>query len=39
MDIKTAFLQGQNIHREVYINPPREADSKGIWQLNKCVYS
>jgi len=38
MDIKTAFLQGQNMDREVYVAPPKEANSKGIWLLNKCVY-
>jgi len=38
MDIKTAFLQGQNMDREVYVVPPKEANSNGIWLLNKCVY-
>ena len=38
MDIKTAFLQGQNMDREVYIVTPKEATSNGIWLLNKCVY-
>jgi len=38
MDIKTAFLQGKNKVREVYVVPPKEANSNGIWLLNKCVY-
>ena len=40
MDIKTAFLQGMNFEREVYVVPPKEAAvEKGyIWKLNKCVY-
>ena len=39
IDIKTAFLQGANIERNVYLRPPREADSKGhLWHLQKCVY-
>jgi hypothetical protein len=39
MDIKTAFLQGSEIDREIYVRPPPEADQKGIvWQLRKCVY-
>ena len=24
--------------REIFIKPPKEADSQGIWRLNKCVY-
>lgn len=38
--VKTAFLQGQPIDRDVYIKPPKEADvSEGyVWKLNKCVY-
>ena len=39
IDIKTAFLQGSEISREVYIKPPAEAKTKGIiWKLRKCVY-
>ena len=39
MDIKTAFLQGHRIEREVYFKPPKEANADGkVWLLNKCVY-
>ena len=39
MDVKTAFLQGQRMDRDVYIKPPKEAKCSGIlWRLNKCVY-
>ena len=39
VDIKTAFLQGEKIPREVYLQPPKEANSaRNIWKLNKCVY-
>lgn len=38
IDIKTAFLQGHTMDREVYIRPPKEAFSDKIWRLNKCVY-
>ena len=39
IDIKAAFLQGDQIEREVIIKPPREAESPGIlWKLKKCVY-
>lgn len=39
-DIKSAFLQGKEMDREVYITPPREAnvpDGK-IWKLLHCLY-
>lgn len=40
MDIKTAFLQGEKLNRDVYVYPPKEANcSPGkIWKLKKCVY-
>ena len=40
MDIKTAFLQGRNFNRLVYLTPPSEAktDKNLVWKLNKCVY-
>ena len=40
IDIKTAFLQGETINRNVYIIPATEAKCKSnhIWKLNKCVY-
>ena len=39
MDIKTAFLQGAELSRTVYIRPPVEAKTNDIlWKLNKCVY-
>ena len=39
IDIKTAFLQGSALSRDVYLRPPKEACSQGLlWKLNKCVY-
>ena len=40
IDIKTAFLQGDNLSRDVYVNPPAEAqcDKSILWKLNKCIY-
>ena len=39
IDIKTAFLQGERIQREVFLKPPKEANAPGkLWKLNKCVY-
>ena len=38
LDVKTAFLQGRPIEREVYVKPPKEAETNKIWKLNKTVY-
>ena len=38
IDIKTAFLQGEELDREVYLYPPKEANTNRIWKLKKCVY-
>ena len=39
-DIKSAFLQGQELRREVYIKPPRESSTgQGIvWKLKHGLY-
>ena len=38
IDVKTAFLQGKNIERDVFVKPPKEAATSKLWKLNKCVY-
>jgi len=39
IDIKSAFLQGKTIDRDVYLQPPRDIKKDGtIWKLNKVVY-
>ena len=39
IDIKSAFLQGYNIKRDVYIKPPKEAaTSNKLWKLVTTVY-
>ena len=39
MDIKTAFLQGHKLERDIFIKPPNEKRKQGIlWKLKKCVY-
>lgn len=38
VDIKSAFLQGMELDRPVFIKPPREADTGKIWKLKKCLY-
>ena len=38
IDVKTAFLQGEALTREVYLMPPKEFSQPGtLWKLNKCV--
>ena len=38
-DIKSAFLQGTNLERDVFVRPPKEAYQKGkLWKLIKCLY-
>ena len=38
IDIKSAFLQGHELDREVYLRPPKEMGTDKIWKLKKCVY-
>ena len=40
MDIRTAFLQGMPLKRDVYVKPPAEANEalNVAWKLEKCVY-
>lgn len=38
IDIKTAYLQGEKLERTVYIQPPKEAETKKLWRLKKAVY-
>ena len=39
LDVATAFLQGNELDREIYLKPPKEAKCPGrLWRLNKAVY-
>ena len=38
MVIKTAFLPGKLLEREIFLKPPKEANTKKLWKLGKCVY-
>ena len=38
MDIKTVFLQGKLLERQIFMKPPKEANTKKLWKLGKCVY-
>lgn len=39
-DIKSAFLQGKELERDVFLNPPKEAGlPRGkSWKLKRCLY-
>jgi hypothetical protein len=39
MDIKSAFLQGMSLNRNVYLVPPKEANAgEKVWKLRRCLY-
>ena len=38
LDVKSAYLQGNYIEREVYLHPPPEYYSGQLWRLRKTVY-
>ena len=38
MDVRTAYLQGNKIERDVFVKPPPEFDNGMIWKLKKTVY-
>ena len=38
IDIKSAFLQGKEIDRNVFIRPPKEFNDGCLWRLKKTVY-
>ena len=38
IDIKCAFLQTDTISREIFVKPPKEAQTNKVWRLKKTVY-
>ena len=39
IDISSAFLQGNELTRDVYLKPPTGFEEKGkVWKLNRCIY-
>ena len=39
LDIKTAFLQGNKLSRDVYLKPlEANCETNFVWKLKKCVY-
>ena len=39
-DIKSAFLQGKELERDIYLRPPKESETQlgKIWKLQHCLY-
>ena len=37
-DVKTAFLKEKQLDRDIYIKPPKEAETTSLWKLNKIVF-
>ena len=38
VDVKSAYLQGDQIKRTIFVRPPKEYDNGLIWKLKKTVY-
>ena len=38
IDFKSAYLQGEDLDRDIYLVPPKEAGTSKLWKLKKCVY-
>ena len=38
VDVKAAYLQGDKITRDVYLQPPEEFNNGNLWKLKKNVY-
>ena len=38
LDVKSAFLQGNQISRNVFLKPPPEYNNGKLWRLKKTVY-
>ena len=38
VDVKSAFLQGKGINRDVYVRPPKEAETTKLWKLQTNIY-
>ena len=38
VDVKSAYLQGDPINREIFLRPPPDYNDGKLWRLNKTVY-
>ena len=37
IDVKSAYLQGNTIKRNIYLKPPKEYDGGKLWNRKNCV--
>ena len=38
LDVQSAFLQGEEVEGDIYLQPPKEANTNKLWKLRKYVY-
>ena len=38
VDVKSAYLQGDAIERDIYLRPPPEFNNGSLWKLKKTIY-
>ena len=38
VDVKCAYLQGDDIQRKIYLRPPKEFNDGSLWLLKKTIY-
>ena len=38
LDVKSAFLQGAPLERDVFIKTPKEAKTSCLWKMKRCPY-
>ena len=38
VDIKSAYLQGNELERKIFVKPPSEAETEKLWLLKKAAY-
>ena len=39
VDVTSAFLQGEDLNRDIYVTPPKEANMPGLlWRMKKAAY-
>ena len=38
LDVQSAFLQGEEVEGNIYLKPPKEANTDKLWKLRKYVY-
>ena len=38
LDVQSAFLQGEKVEGDIYLKPPKEANTDKVWKLRRYVY-